>query len=138
MAKKYSKEYLQKLVEAITPAQYSARTRSKVYGTGFYGQIPSSFPIHYRSFRKMHDHELERGDRVSLNFGQSAQGLISFILDLGPIPSGMKNPVLVRIYPRKGFIRGNLRWENGLKFARRNAARASDFSRRARLTETEE
>jgi hypothetical protein len=127
--KKYSEDNLKKKITADTPAKKSARTRSSIYGTGFYGYLPSLFETHYRSFRKMHDHHVERKDKVSSRFKTTSQGFINFILEIGPIPSGMKNPVLTRIHPRKGFIRGNLKWMNRDKFRAKNAARASSFAK---------
>jgi hypothetical protein len=137
MAKKYSKENLLRLANTVTlPQHKSARTRSATQGTAYYGLLTEEFPTHYRSFKKMHDHELERSERVSSAFDLTTEGLINFILETGPIPSGMKDPVLTRKHTRKGFIRNNLVWMNGNKFRTLNANRASQISaeRRRELT----
>lgn len=129
MTKKYSKENLLRLANTMTiPQHQSARTRSSIHGTGYYGLLTEEFPTHYRSFKKMHDHENDRNERVSGAFNLTTEGLINFILDVGPIPSGMKNPILIRRHPRKGFIRNNLTWMNGSKFRTLNAKRASEIS----------
>lgn len=121
--KKYSREYLESLVSIpegeLTSAEKSALTRSQTQGTSFYGRIPQSFPVHYNRFMKMHDHYMEgvtgrkaRDITISSAFNRTADGLINFILESGPIPSNMKHPTLTRNYPRKGFIRGNLSWKS--------------------------
>jgi hypothetical protein len=140
MASKYSEETLQRLSQTFnTPQQKGAATRSTTYGTGAYGRLTEEFPTHYRSFKKMHDHQIERDERVSSAFTKSREGLINFIRELGPIPSGMRNPVLTRKHSRKGFVRGNMQWMNGDKFRTLNANRASQVSaqrRRQRTTTT--
>lgn len=133
MARKYSLENLRRLAEAMdTPQRKSAVTRSLEYGTASYGRLTEEFPIHYRSFRKMHDHKLERDEKVSGAFDMTREGFINFILNVGPIPSGMNDPVLTRTYSRKGFVRGNLRWMNGFKYRTMNANRASKISAQRR------
>ena len=139
MAKKYSVENLTRLANTLrTPQHKSAATRAVTRGTGSYGRLTEEFPTHYRSFKKMHDHQLERGEKVSSAFSTTQEGLINFILEVGPIPSGMKEPVLTRTHTRKGFVRGNLGWMAGKKFRSMNAARASQISaeRRRSLTTT--
>ena len=137
MAKKYSEANLTKLANTVTiPQQQSAITRSTTYGTGYYGQLTEEFPTHYRSFKKMHDHKTERNERVSSAFNLTTKGLINFILEVGPIPSSMKDPVLTRKHTRKGFVRGNLAWMNGTKWRTLNANRASQISAQKRRTMT--
>ena len=137
MASKYSEETLQRLAQTFrTPQQKSAATRSTTYGTGAYGQLTEKFPLHYRSFRKMHDHQIERDEKVSGAFTKTREGLINFIRELGPIPSGMRNPVLTRKHSRKGFVRGNLQWMNEDKFRTINANRASQVAAERRRAMT--
>lgn len=121
--KKYSREYLENLViiteEQMTASEKSSFSRSKSRGTAFYGRLPRIFPIHYRSFRKMHDHFIEsaagrtaRDIKISSAFKRTANGLINFILETGPVPSNMKYPTLIRKYISRGFVRGNLMWKS--------------------------
>ena len=135
MAKKYSFENLTKLAnDTSTPQRKSAMTRSVLYDTAYYGLLTEEFPTHYRSFKKMQDHQLERGERVSGKFAYTTEGLINFIMDVGPIPSNLQDPTLMRVHPRKGFVRGNLTWMNGAKARRTIALNASEVSRKNRLT----
>lgn len=140
MASKYSEENLQRLSQTFrTPQQKGAATRSATHGTAAYGTLTEEFSTHYRSFKKMHDHRVERGEKVSSAFSMTREGLINFIQELGAIPSGMRNPVLTRKHSRKGFVRGNLQWMNGNKFRTQNANRASQISaerRRERVATT--
>lgn len=133
--RKYSVENLTRLANDVsTPQRKSAQTRAAIYDTAYYGRLTEEFPTHYRSFKKMKDHELERGERVSGKFDYTTEGFINFIMDVGPIPSAMKNPTLMRVHPRKGFIRGNLTWMNGAQARRTIALAASEASRKSRLT----
>jgi len=140
MASKYSEETLQRLSQTFrTPQQKGAATRSSTRGTAAYGALTEAFPTHYRSFKKMHDHRVERDEKVSSAFSMTREGLINFIREVGPIPGGMRNPVLTRKHSRQGFRRGNLQWMNGDKFRTINANRASQVSaerRRERTTTT--
>lgn len=121
--RKYSRENLETLVSIpegeMTATEKAALTRSQTQGTSFYGRLPQAFPVHYKRFTKMHDHFVEgatgrmtRDISISSAFDRDAEGLITFILETGPIPSNMKHPTLTRTYPRKGFIRGNLTWKS--------------------------
>lgn len=121
--RKYSRDNLEMMVSIpegeMTATEKGALTRSQTQGISFYGRLPHTFPVHYKRFTKMHDHFIEgvtgrmaRDISISSAFDRNAKGLITFILEAGPIPSNMKYPTLTRTYPRKGFIRGNLTWKS--------------------------
>ncbi len=127
----YSVENLERFVHCdetlLTPALKAARTRSQNGTCAFYGYLPVEFPIHYRAFRNLHDAELAVGHDVDDAFEMNADGLIKFIIAVGPIPSNLQNPILIRINPSEGFVRGNIRWENARRFRPISARRASAF-----------
>ena len=98
MATKYSAENLRRLANTETiPQHKSAATRAALYGTGNYGRLTEEFPTHYRSFKKMHDHRLERQEKVSGAFSLTQEGFMNFILEVGPIPNGMRDPEVPHI-----------------------------------------
>jgi len=120
--KKYCFENLVRFVECdedlLTPALKATKTRSRRGDCAFYGYLPKEFPLHYTAFRNMHDQELNlsTSHHVSNDFELNSQGFINFILAVGPVPSSLQHPILVRKDPSLGFISGNLKWENAQKF----------------------
>jgi hypothetical protein len=135
--KKFCRENLLRFVETdeLTPAMKAAKTRSERGDCGFYGYLRVAFPLHYRAFRNMHDAEIGRfGAEVAEAWDMTSNGFITFILDVGPIPPGLKHPILVRINPDLGFIPGNVEWRNETKFRPASARRAGAMSVQARYT----
>jgi hypothetical protein len=46
------------------------------------------------------------------------RGLISFIVELGPVPEGIISPTIGRIDHRKGYVAGNFRWQEFVENSR--------------------
>ncbi len=126
--KKYCFENLIRFVECdetlLTPALKGTRTKAEKELCGFYGYLPVEFPLHYKAFRNVHDAELSANHHVSPRFNMNGTGFINFIIEVGPVPSNLQNPILVRSNPDLGFIPGNLKWENAKKFRPLSARRA--------------
>src|SRR5882762_3293073 len=112
--KKYCAENLLRFVECdrdlLTPALKGTKRKAEKGLCAFYGYLPFEFPLHYRAFRNMHDVELTANHIISDDFHMSSEGFINFILAVGPVPSNLQNPILVREYPPSGFVAGNMRW----------------------------
>ena len=132
--RKYGPVNLRRFVECdtelLTPALKGARTKSERGQCAFYGYLPAEFPRHYTAFRNMLDAELTTNHDV--DFTMDAEGLIDFIVNVGPIPSNLQNPILARVNPDLGFIAGNLKWENERNFRPRSARRALEFANNSR------
>lgn len=114
----------------LSPALKAVRTRAHRGYCGYYGYLPTEFPLHYTAFRNLHDVELSEGQDVDLNFGMNAEGLINFIVAVGPVPSNLQNPILVRVNPERGYYADNMKWENEKRFRPISARRALTFTRR--------
>jgi hypothetical protein len=112
--KRYSEEYLRTLanvpVNEMDQRVYTTYRTTQAQGTNFYGLIPEEFPVHYRKFQILHDNAKQRGTRLSNALSRTVDGLINFILTTGPVNSQIVEPTMARQYPRKGIVRGNLRW----------------------------
>ena len=128
----YSVENLRRYTDLdealLTPALRGSRTRQQQGVSGYYGYLPTVFPLHYRAFRNMHDVELSEGYLVSVDFEMTTDGLINFILAVGPVPSNLKNPLLARLDPEDGFFAENLKWENSVRFRPICARRALEIA----------
>lgn len=116
----------------MTPALKGSRTRQSQGTSGYYGYLPVVFPRHYTAFRNLHDAELSEGHSVSDDFEMTTDGLMNFIIAVGPIPSNLQNPILVRRDQTRGFYTDNLKWENEVRIRPVLARRALEIANRYR------
>lgn len=105
-----------------------AKTSVLNRGLPYYGGLKKKFPIHWSSFHNMwkraKDPKIPCG--ISVRYNRNVNGFINFILDIGPIPDGIKQPSVGRIDHSDGYVFGNFKWqeknENSTEAAIRTAS----------------
>lgn len=102
---------LEILMEIANPAdctlnRYELMGKKSVLKRGlpYYGRLREEFPIHFHTFSRMHK-------RNHVDFPQSNLGLISFILEIGPVPDDMLRPSIGRKDHSIGYVVGNYAWQ---------------------------
>lgn len=105
--------------------KHSVENRGAVY----FGRLTHSYPIHTSSFKKLHGRS--RASGLEVDFPYSMEGLVDFILYIGPVPTGMVRPTVGRRDHDRGYVRGNFRWqehsENSSESGKRNAHKSATF-----------
>lgn len=106
----YTKEYLSDLYNKsieLNSKQLMAKLSVESRGLPYYGNLKKVFPIHFKRFKSMN----HRRGKVNLEFRNSVEGFINFIVEIGPIPEGMVFPSVGRKDHSKGYEVGNFRWQ---------------------------
>jgi len=73
-------------------------------------QIRKEFPIEFKRFIGCHN-RVHEGKTPSMYWPRDSSGFFGWLSDIGPIPSHLEKPSVGRIDHSKGYVPGNMRWE---------------------------
>jgi hypothetical protein len=93
----------------IPPSNISVAKSLEARGYPYYGNLKSSYPIHWASFSAMHGRVRDFG--LDCDFPRNVDGFIDFILYVGPVPGDMIRPTLGRSDHSIGYLKGNFKWQ---------------------------
>lgn len=83
-------------------------------------------------FKNMHG-RVRRGKVSCTDFTRDRDGYLEFCKELGPIPAKLKRVSVGRIDHFKGYVRGNIRWEEYNYNSRKRYANQDNFAKLDKL-----
>jgi len=81
----------------------------KRLGKPCYEGLKQKYPVHFSSFSALNGRCKRK--KLENDFPRTKKGFEDFIEYIGPIPKGMKWPSVGRLDHKKGYIKGNFRWQ---------------------------
>jgi len=86
-----------------------------------YGNLKYLYPDHFRHFQVMQD---RAKNGCGTEYSNDSSGLLEFIEEIGPYPTGMVMPTVGRKDHSKGYIQGNFTWQSRSDNAKESGLRA--------------
>jgi hypothetical protein len=75
-----------------------------------WGEEKQKYPLSHGAFTRCHD-RVRDGKVTEISWPRTPEGFNAFRKEIGPWPKDMKKPSIGRIDHNKGYIAGNIRWE---------------------------